>query len=147
MASAGNRPEDVGKRVYPAAFDNVLGVSGVITNSTGTQWWDVYAGEGSNHYADNFQTYPVSGIYWFREYIDFGEYKYQTLKGTSDYQEFGGTFTAAPSLLALAQRLYDRRSSRSYREVWSRIVSTRDNSKARGEIAGLVDYGSAVEGW
>ncbi len=35
----------------------------------------------------------------------------------------------------------------NYRSVWNRIVATRDDSKARGHLAGLVDYDAALDGW
>ena len=59
----------------------------------------------------------------------------------------GGTSGAAPQVSALARMLYHLHPGRTYRQVWNRIVSTRDDTKSRGHIAGLVDYGQALEGW
>jgi len=154
VASAGNRGKDpVPSRRYPAAFDNVLGVSGLITTRDGSSWYDQYTFYngiiwGSNYYPDSFQTYPVSGIY---DFVNL-ETRYQdpvgySLWGNPPYEHFNGTSAAAPQVSALARQLCGGRSWATYRDVWNRIVSTRDDTKARGHIAGLVNYSKALEGW
>jgi len=154
VASAGNRGKNpVPSRQYPAAFDNVLGVTGLLTDSNGSQWCASYTlwngkAHGSNYYPDNYQTYPVSGIY---DFMDWGNRRINpvgmSLCGTSDYQHMNGTSAAAPQVSGLARSLYHVRPWLTYHDIWNRIVWTRDDSKARGYIAGLVDYNEALDGW
>lgn len=58
-----------------------------------------------------------------------------------------GTSGAGPQVAALPRHLYHVRPWLTYRDIWNRIVSTRDDSTARGYIAGLADYEEALEGW
>ncbi|MCD6282506.1 S8/S53 family peptidase [bacterium] len=162
VAAAGNDYSAV--RSYPAAFDNVLGVSGLFTNRFGTTWHHYYspARWGSNYRNDGYATYPVSGI------CDFIERYYNPIPQGWDtiyvgrtlstayfpwqhndqwYRHFNGTSAATPEVAALAACLYGRKPYRNYRSVWNRIVDSRDDSKARGYVAGLVDYDAAIEGW
>lgn len=161
VAGAGNDYSNV--RNYPAAFDNVLGVSGLFTNREGSVWYHWYssnAGWASNYRNDGYATYPVSGICDFTERyyphylwvgrttsIGFYPYYYQGDYYNLWYWHFNGTSAATPEVAALAACLYDRRPYRNYTSVWNRIVDTRDDSKARGYVAGLVDYDAAIEGW
>ena len=83
IGSAGNRGNDpVPSRRYPAAFDNVLGVSGLITTRNGSSWHDQVTMangtvHGSNYCPDGYRTYPVSGIYDFVIYVAGGYYQDQ----------------------------------------------------------------------
>ncbi len=158
VASAGNVPQSPGNTLsYPAAHDNVLGVSGLITNYSGSQYWRWLNGWGSNYRYDYYQTYPVSGIYDFREhYYDWWNFDTWISRTTSvpgnwqyatQYDWFGGTSACAPEAAALASLLYTERPWVSYRTVWNRIVSTRDGSTARFPIAGLMDFEEALTGW
>ncbi len=156
VAAAGNRGQGpVPSLQYPAAFDNVLGVTGLVTNTNGTSWWadvTLSGGErwGSNYYPDNYSTYPVSGIYdfvYFRQGVYDQDQVGFSLWGPSGYSHFNGTSAATPEIAAIARQLYDRRPLSNYHQVWNRIVATRDDSKARGNIAGLVDYEAAMRNW
>ncbi|MCD6119535.1 S8 family serine peptidase [bacterium] len=167
VGAAGN---DAGeKRVFPAAYSNVLGVSGLWTNYWGSTWYPyiTYEGEryGSNYINDGYQTYPVSGIY---DFFDGSRHMSTATPGITsalggidgdvlhgdgiigDYYHINGTSAAAPQVSALAFHLYTARPSATYQEVWERIVSTRDHSLDQTDehqIAGPADYDAALTGW
>ncbi|MCD6283191.1 S8/S53 family peptidase [bacterium] len=158
VGAAGN--EYLNARKYPAAFDNVLGVSGLFTNRFGVQWYHWYsstAGWASNYRNDGYATYPISGIcdftesywqprpWWVGRTLSIGDFPWK--HNTQWYGPFNGTSAATPCVAGLAAALYQARPWVKYNQVWNRIVSTRDDSKARGYIAGLVDYDAALTGW
>jgi len=155
VAAAGNDYSTV--RNYPAAFDNVLGVSGLFTNRSGGLWYHRYylANWASNYRTDGYRTYPVSGVCDFTERYAYGWWVGRSLSighwpwQHNDwwYQHFNGTSAATPEVAGLAAILYHKRPWTNYSVVMSRIVDTRDDSKARGYVAGLVDYDAALTGW
>jgi subtilisin family serine protease len=152
VAAAGNEYSSVLN--YPAAFDNVLGVTGLFTNRDGTTWYHWYspAGWASNYHNDNYATYPISAVCDFTErysplYLSVGRSLSTGYTQEDRYEHFNGTSAASPEVAALAAELYGYHPNRSYTSVRQRIITTRDNSKARGYVAGLVDYNSALSGW
>jgi len=169
VASAGN-----GSRVeinYPAALGPVLGVSGLITTSAGTEWRPylgdfLHPGAGSSYYPDlnlppEQRYYPVSGIYGFcnETHDDWSNVSWVTaspIMGNplSNYLPFRGTSFAAPQVASLAALLRNARPSANYVAVSNRIVWTRHREMEQPMIvtygralAGLVDFNAALQGW
>jgi subtilisin family serine protease len=156
VAAAGNEASE--RRSYPAAFSNVLGVSALITDPTGTQWHRTHyrLGGGSNFISDNFQTYPLSGLYGFTEYgramttdapPRASEPGYSATNTSAHYGDFGGTSMATPQVASLAITLYSLRPDATRQEVEARMISTRNRATERYPIAGIVDWRAALRGW
>ncbi len=167
VASAGN--DGANTRQYPAAYDEVLGVSGLWkhVNYNSNVWYDsVLGGDGSNYYSDNYQTYPVSGIYDYFDPTFAIQFVAQStsppglvtkpadsLRNPSGlYQHMNGTSACAPQVAGLAAIMFSRRSGGGYwrDDVWEHIVNTRDDSMIAGfsrPLAGVVDYEEALTTW
>ncbi len=146
VASAGNERKHL--RTYPAAHDNVLGVSGLRTNFYGTQWDTGEIGNGSNYFSDNYTTYPVSGIYDFMDFMS-GSRHLSTIP-FSGYDHFNGTSACAPQVSSLAFHLYRIRPDSTYIQVQARIVNTRRrdlDQTGAVPIAGIANYYAAINGW
>src|SRR5690606_27008731 len=81
---------------YPAAHDNVLGVSGIWRDKSYNSglWYDQIAGSGSNFRNDGFTAYPVSGVFDF----------WDSSEGRLWY---GGRSTSPPGTLSYPDPLYD----------------------------------------
>jgi subtilisin family serine protease len=144
VASAGNDNSD--QYQYPAAIDEVLGVSGLVADNLGANWFaymDSAVGRnGSNFWNDSSITpldptdriYPVSGIYGFSQ-NDNSEWLLVStttasptneLIPTTHYTQFTGTSFAVPQVAALAALLRQAAPYRTYNEISDRIVQTRD---------------------
>jgi len=159
VASAGNREEASQAwrvKTYPAAYANVLGVTGLWTNYDLDLWTGVYNGTGSFYW--DTTVYPISGIYGFTTDNQYTTYFSPGQDyGLPYYSYFYGTSAAAPQVSGLAAMLYHVRAqqgrSTTYREVWNRIVATRgpditDVVNGQTQVrAGLVRYHDALNGW
>ena len=161
IASAGNDGEETKK--YPAAYERVLSVTGLTAVLERDVQQGLYFdldstlhvstfGYCSNYYDDE-EVYPVSGIYYCRVNPSsvsrgYSTCTYQDSDGDY-YDHFGGTSAAVPCVTALAFHLYDAKPTVDWRDVYERIVETRNDSYAiqNPPIAGLVDYQAALNGW
>jgi hypothetical protein len=170
VASAGNHRDSFtyGVYVYPAAFENVLGVTGLDAyieyNSQLHRYFDVaYWGHdsdpgcGSNYYSAS--VYPVSAPYDVQRipsqssgiavnlsldiYID----------KSSGYASLSGTSASAPCISALAFHLYDladqHNNSVNRQIVMDHIIESVDQGTAWNNppIAGIVSYNTAITTW
>jgi len=127
------------KLMYPAAHDNVLGVTGALAVYSGGGDWDFFAHEDSNYWdlADPQENsaYPVSGIYWFSPAPDTQwlpvpsctnpDYGF-SLDG-AQYYRGGGTSEATAQISALAFLLYDKKA----RQTGNKLASNRFAVKCR----------------
>jgi hypothetical protein len=169
IGSAGND----GKHTlqYPAAHDNVLGVTGALAwrqtehplNFTYTvhedsnYWGIVYPPENS--------AYAVSGIYQFVEPdaqllpVPPGNNNYDIIYDSARYNLAGGTSESTAQISALAFLLYDAKARQtgnplasSWQNVRYRITHTKQpditfNNDPNHKIAGVADFGNALCGW
>jgi len=167
VASAGN--DDQQARKYPAAHDNVLGVSAVDYNSDyATYYWmfqyNHRPGNSSNYMPD--ETYPVSGVYLETHGFDFtgttpplpgyeSEYRFYN-PGVWDYRwyyPFVGTSAAAPQIAALAYHLYSKKAQQGIITtdpplrvaVRNKIITSRGDDL--GPVHGVANYQTALAGW
>jgi hypothetical protein len=143
VASAGNTSK--AEKNYPAAYDAVLGVTGLWVGPTAnsTDWYS-HIGPygngsiGSTYWDDDegndlLRTYPVSGIYGFcdayQSQQQFVGFSTATPQGTVNfYKNFDGTSFAAPQVSALAALLYMQRPNVFWKDVSNRIIQTRNMS-------------------
>gem|GEM_PF-3423964 len=136
-----------------------MGVTGMNGNVTGKiDPVEVLSQHTHTHYY-NTSVYPVSGFMDFQFYFSdppdpevpfvLSLWSTRLLGSTSEYGNFPGTSAAAPQVSALAARLFEERflppTESSRVAVWNRIVNT--TREPRGQIAGIVDYKAALEGW
>lgn len=161
VAGSGNDGQNVKK--YPAAYERVLGVSGInaiLENDEsqgmhydiiGSQYGAGQSG-GSNYFSADLEVYPVSGIYACKDAIGntrgFSTATYPHVE-YGFYSSFSGTSSAAPCVTALAFLLFDANPTADWDEVYDRIVDTRNDSYAVANppLAGLVDFEEALDGW
>lgn len=162
VGAAGN--EDSNVRRYPAAYANVLGVSGCDYNyTTGvfnyTHRTEQFGGS-SNYMYDN--TYPVSGVYSEVNGADYTAVTpplpgYNVPSWKVSYLGFGGTSAATPQVAALAFHLYSLKPNlgqTDYAAVQERIVTKRKKD-ANGRyldnetypVRAPADFKSAINGW
>lgn len=160
VAGAGN-DSDYGL-YYPAAFADVMGVTGMEGTVDGNELSETFRQHpGSNYY--DCSHYPVSAFYefFFIPAEGSGQPEHDSLWTTvfpfeswpyytSYYGWFGGTSAATPQVAALAARLFQSggyfvSTEASRMLVWNRIVNT--TREPRGQIAGIVDYEAALEDW
>jgi len=166
VAAAGNYRPDLGDddrygRYYPAAMDNVMGVTGMDGSVDGDDLAEELWQHVDTHYY-NTDAYPASAFYWFsftpaggsgtttHQSLWSAVIPDDTIGYTGYYDWFGGTSAATPQVAALAARLFQEAwflipTEENRMLVWNRIVST--TREPRGQIAGIVDYEAALEGW
>ncbi len=173
VASAGNNNLTVNALVYPAAFENVLGVTGLSAhleyNIVTQEYFDIESvvhyyddGEGSNYWTTS--VYPVSGLYAVynisSQIPPVGVIRPNwclscQIDRSASYVGFKGTSAASPCVAALAFHLYDiadQHNSHVDRHlVMDQIIDTIDTSTAwynpPVEIAGLLSFSTAVSTW
>jgi len=159
VASAGN--EATYGLFYPAAYDKVMGVTGMMGQLRAQNMQETLTQHPNTNYY-NTTKYPCSAFYGYNFYPSPGSpftspvaslvstgIGYDAQLGSYGYGMFGGTSAAAPEVSALAARLFEHRillpTEGARLLVWNRIVSTL--REPRGSIAGIVDYEAALEGW
>ncbi|MCH7472463.1 S8/S53 family peptidase [bacterium] len=170
VAAAGNDGQI--KRSYPAAYYNVLGVTGIWVAPDGdvdTQpyedyWFAQVPGQpGSNYINDNYNTYPISGIFGFaevdvnrnpigREEVGRSTSPHAGNPGYGLYDDFWGTSAATPQVAGLACLLYTRNKNATFLQVRDRIAITRNLQielvlAPDRPIAGPVMFDAALDGW
>lgn len=159
VASAGNEGKNA--RVYPAAYSNVLGVSGLDWNSlTDTFSYTHRADDSTNYMID--ETYPISGVYRVageRGYTLVTPtshpyyYHWQWAFGLDAYRPFSGTSAAAPQVSALAYHLFSKYpeiGQTNYHEVWDQIVQHRGpphEVEPGIEVKGMVNFQGSIDNW
>lgn len=154
VASAGNNHAN--ELLYPAAYDSVLGVTGLWRNYNATgpsnRWYSYanvldysktppeYKDSGSNYRNDGYATYPISGIYDIVQFTDINIYRGEVWpagrstappwggQSAGMYEHMNGTSNASPEVAALAALLYAAHPERQNWQVRQRIISTRDTS-------------------
>jgi subtilisin family serine protease len=153
VGSAGNlhsEPADEGNTlVYPAAWPEVLGVSGgwvyYNTSNNSTTWYSRdNLNNGSNYRLDANQgallrAYPVSAVYGTVNNIQ-GETLWTRTTSTQIsgdgpatlYSSFSGTSFAAAQVSSLAALLYDADPSRTRAWVKNRIINKRNTTVEAG---------------
>ena len=165
VGSAGNDAEQ--QLRYPAAYDVVLGVTGLIrieypapqqplwcTTTTASGF------AGPNYIDDAYQTYPVSGVYgWTNSARNVrrpygkcvsppgpGEASYGT-----EYSDFAQTSACCPQVSSLAALLFDLRPYRTADMVEQQIINTRridlDQTWPELPVAGIIDFDKALSTW
>lgn len=158
IASAGNTAQS--GYFYPAAYPNVLGVTGVWTNRTFTNWSATYAppgkpARGSNYRVDSFTTYPVSGVFGITDGSMYSVCTpiYGQTPSPGDlgwYSDFQGTSACAPQVAGLACWLYTLQPASTYAAVRNRIkdpTKLRPGSGVGNQLAPVVDFNLALQGW
>jgi hypothetical protein len=120
VGAAGNDGQRVLK--YPAAHDNVLGVTGGTATFLGAGQWGFTADPGSNYWdlawPQENSAYPVSGIYGFTQPEVGGPYTQWLPRPEgagvpvdgAQYGSCGGTSEATAQVSALAFLLYDKKA-------------------------------------
>jgi subtilisin family serine protease len=163
VASAGNEGQE--GRKYPAAYSNVLGVTGwyaawQATPAPGKWVWaetGTYGGSASssNYMVDGYATYEVSGIYAYTGHVDYiySTYPpYNSYSGTShEYTYFAKTSCCAPEISALAFQLYTKTPGTTSSQVWSHITGPAskhpDFTTPSPRRAQVVDYLTSLGSW
>ena len=168
IAGAGN--QSTHKLVYPAAYSNVLGVTGALASrlEDGINWhfdvdplsnyWDIV-------YRDVNAVYAVSGIYGFANEFSGCQalpsppgLGYENDSAIYDITD-GGTSSAAAQISALAFLLYDAKARQtgnvlasSYPTVRNRIINTQmalliDENNPNHRMAGVANFMCALNAW
>lgn len=155
-------------RFYPAAYSNVLGVSGLdydFLSILNNYSYTARSSDASNFMRDSGASYPVSGIYIMRD--ETGNCGYTAVTPFADpsynphlwaggddcYIRFSGTSAAAPQIAAIAFHLYSRKPNplqTNYHAVWDRIVNTRDTSvwnENSSPLRAPANLRAAITGW
>jgi len=162
IGSAGNNASNL--LYYPAAYDVVLGVSGLWRDVELDEWYSYITRDealvGSNYRNDGYQTYPVSGIIGFTPYLrdeDTGVGRSLSPSGDKSrwgygglYDHFSGTSACAPQVSALAALLLTKNPFPGDEQVRDHIISTRDTSMEQEQefqIAGILDFDRAYSTW
>jgi hypothetical protein len=156
-------------RRYPAAFDNVIGVTGALASYSATEpHWTFSAHSMSNYYSD-LQTYDVSGIFGFgagrSQYIPRTPAAYGVLPSRPAYgydwfySQAEGTSCATAQISSLAFLLYDaqarytnNKDASSRQQVTNRIIDTRGPqmnvpSNPIGVMPGVARFSQALSQW
>jgi hypothetical protein len=169
VAGAGNDNKQA--RVYPAAHDNVLGVTGVDYNSLTSVFSYTHRtpqnGGSSNWWPDNI-TYPVSGVYSEVNGFSFtaitpplsgyeSEFWQHNIWDERLYKRFSGTSAAAPQVSALAYHLFSKKAENGITIIyppgtamWKQVTQKITNSANGGDIGpvnGIIKYQNAFNGW
>jgi hypothetical protein len=165
VGAAGNDGQH--KLMYPAAHDNVLGVTGGRAYlQAGWSWW-YEAHPGSNYWdlvvPQENSAYPVSGIYGFLDSSHHQLLPVPDGDGTTiDYAQYdaaGGTSEATAQISALAFLLYDKKARQTGDPLASsrvlvkrRIVQTSySDMMYQGDphhvLAGVAWFSGALFGW
>ncbi len=165
VASAGNDAEQ--QLCYPAAYDVVLGVTGLIRieNPAPQQppWCTTTTHAnlaGANYIDDGCETYPVSGVYgWTNSSRDarrpYGKCARPPAPGEgaygTEYSDFAQTSACCAQVSALAALLFDLRPYRTAGLVEQQIISTRrtelDQDWPESPVAGIINFDEALSTW
>lgn len=146
IANNRNSGDPVPSNVYPAEHDEVIGVSGVLPDSTfadGNDTWCVASsqdttivdwGDRSNH----------------GDYVELSApfYTNSTYRGSYDYANVCGTSFAAPHVAAVAALLWEKNPSWTNEDVRGHLNLTAHDLGAEGDYeyygSGLVDAYEAL---